>query len=198
MEAGSNMTSLSGYTRIPVLTLLGAIAAGVLLHALHTVLGFGGPSVDSWFDDYLYNAVLIAAAAACLLRGVSVADERWAWLAFGTGLAFWGAGDLYWTVVLSGQSHPPYPSAADLLFLAGYPALFAGIVLLVKARVPRFGSSMWLDGGIGALAAAALGTALLHPALTELAHGTRALTSSTIPANSAGYPARKSRSAAEG
>ena len=144
---------------------------GIALHALHVAAGLGGSGSDSFFDVYVYNAVLVASAAVCLLRGVTVASERWAWIAFGLGLSLWAAGDVYWTASVAADPTPAYPSPADLLFLAGYPALYAGIALLVRARVGRFGSSMWLDGAIGALAAAAMGTALLHPALLELSHG---------------------------
>ena len=151
--------------------LLGAIAAAIGLHALYAVAGLGSPEMGSFFDEYLYNAVLIAAAAVCLLRGVALVAERRAWIAFGIGLALWAAGDIYWSLAAVGQPDPPYPSWADVLFLAGYPAIYAGIALLVHARVPRLGSGMWLDGAIGALAAAALGVALFHPTLTELAHG---------------------------
>ena len=162
------LKSLPMHTRTPVLLLLGVIAVGVLLHALHSITGLGGSGLDGFFDDYLYNAVLAAAAAACVLRGAAVETGRLAWFAFGAGLGLWAAGDLYWSFEISTSADAPYPSIADALFLAGYPALYAGVALLVKARVPRFSSSIWLDGAIGALAAAALGTALLHPALTGL------------------------------
>lgn len=160
------MTSLSGNTRIPVLVLLGVIGAAIATHALYAVAGLGASGLDGFFDDYIYNAALVLAAVVCVLRAVAVRAERLAWLAFGAGLGLWAAGDLFWSFEISGNAGAPYPSLADALFLAGYPALYAGIGLLVKARVPRFSPSIWLDGAIGALAAAALGTALLHPALS--------------------------------
>jgi diguanylate cyclase (GGDEF)-like protein len=133
--------------------------------------GVGGAGAQPFVNDWLYNAVFIAAAAACLWRGAAVPVERPAWLAFGTGLGLWAAGDVYWTVEISGLESIPYPSAADALYLAGYVALYAGITLLVRARVRSFATSMWLDGAIGALAVAALATALLQPALTGLTKG---------------------------
>jgi hypothetical protein len=159
------LRSLTERTRIPAVVLLGVIVAGIALHLLYTVGGVGGAEAGSFFDNYVYLAVLIAAALACLLRGASVTAERSAWIAFGLGLGLWAAGDVYWSATGAPET---YPSTADYLYLAGYPALYAGIVLLVRARVPRFGASMWLDGAIGALAAAALGTTLLHSALSGL------------------------------
>ena len=46
-----------------------------------------------------------------------------------------------------------------------FPAAYAGIVLLVRARVPRFHASLWLDGAIGALAIAAVGAAVMYRAI---------------------------------
>ena len=159
------MRSLNTKTRIPLLILLGLIGAGILLHGLHTAVGLGGAGSEDFFTDSLYIAVLAASSLVCLLRGMLVAQERWAWIAFGLGLGLWAAGDAYWSAT-------PVPdnqlSSADYLYLGGYPAVYAGIALLVRARVARFGSSMWLDGAIGALAAAALGTTLLAPVLADL------------------------------
>ncbi len=162
-EAGSPLRSLTTKTRIPVLILLGLVGVGILLHGLHTAAGPGGARSEDFFNEFVYLSVLVLSSLVCLLRGVSNVRERWAWIAFGLGLGLWAAGDLFWSAA---PDH--YPSTADYLYLAGYPALYAGIVLLVRARVQRFGSSMWLDGAIGALAAAALATALLHPVLAGL------------------------------
>ena len=91
------MRSLTTKTRIPVLLLLGLIGVGVLLHGLHTAAGLGGPDTEDFFNEFVYIAVLVSASLVCLLRGVSVARERWAWIAFGIGLGCWAAGDIYWS-----------------------------------------------------------------------------------------------------
>ena len=51
----------------------------------------------------------------------------------------------------------PFPSVADAFYLAYYLPLYVALVALIRARVPRFHPSMWLDGVIGALGAAAVG-----------------------------------------
>jgi hypothetical protein len=53
------------------------------------------------------------------------------------------------------------PSVSDVLWLAFYPAAYVALVLFVRARVHDFHASVWLDGLVGALAAAALGAALV-------------------------------------
>jgi diguanylate cyclase (GGDEF)-like protein len=71
------------------------------------------------------------------------------------------AADVYYTVVISGMESPPFPSPADAGYLAIYPGSYVALILLLRARAGRIPSSLWLDGGISALAIAALGAALV-------------------------------------
>ena len=96
--------------------------------------------------------------------------ERGAWLLVAAGL-LWAIGDLYWSFKLSKLEEIPYPSLADLFYLAGYPALYAGIALLTRTRLQTFERSVWLDGLIGALAVAAVGAAFLYPAFEGSTEG---------------------------
>jgi signal transduction histidine kinase len=137
----------------------------VLAHAAYGVSSLDDPALDTLFNDWIYNGVLVAAAATCYARAIIVPRERMAWLAIAVGLTSWTVGELYWTVYLSDLDEIPYPSPADGFYLGLYPALYAGIMLLVRARVPRFHASVWLDGAIGALGTAAVGSAILYPAI---------------------------------
>ena len=68
------------------------------------------------------NATELLAVAACALRAARTAGaERAAWLAFTIGLFAYFAGDVYWTVALSGVDEPPFPSPADAGYLGIYP-----------------------------------------------------------------------------
>jgi signal transduction histidine kinase len=162
---------------------LWAVFGLVFAHAAHGVLGVGGAALDPLFSDLVYNAVFVVAATACLARSILVRQERFAWLAIGIGLASWATGEIYWTVHLSDLEQVPYPSLADAFYLGMYPAFYAGIVLLVRDRVPRFHPSVWLDGAIGALGTATIGSAILYPAIKS---GTGA-DASTVATNLA-YP----------
>ena len=97
--------------------------------------------------------------------------QRSAWIAFGLGLLCWTGGDLFWTLAYTDAAKVPYPSPADAGYLAALPCFYAGIALLIKQRIGHFTLASWLDGAIGALAAASLGIALLAPALVGLTHG---------------------------
>ena len=140
------------------------------VHLAHTLTGVGGGS-DGAVDDALYTLVLVACAVLCMARALGESRERAAWLLIGAGLAAWAAGDAYWSFHLSHQQEIVYPSAADAARLLLFPAMYAGIALLVRARVPRFHASLWLDGAIGALAIAAVGAAVLYPAIERATHG---------------------------
>ena len=65
----------------------------------------------------------------------------------------------------------PYPSVADVGYLAALPCFYVGIALLIKRRIGHFTPASWLDGAIGGLAAASIGTAVLAPALVGLTEG---------------------------
>ena len=74
---------------------------------------------------------------------------------------------MYYTFALTGDPDPPYPSLADAGYLSIYPAAYVGLVLLLRARAPRLGSALWLDGLVCALAGAAIGAALVLGLVAE-------------------------------
>ena len=118
-----------------------------------------------------YEAIEFAAAAICGLRAVSERRERLAWSIIALGIASYGCADLYWDVVLQHLPEIPYPSAADAMYLAFYPAAYVGLVLLLRARGGRFPMSVWLDGAIGAVGLAAAVGALVFPIVIDTTGG---------------------------
>ena len=97
--------------------------------------------------------------------------ERRAWLALGIGLLLWALGQTYYSVVLYYAEPAPFPSPADALFLAFYPASFVALVLLLRARVAHLEPLAWVDALIGALAVAAVAAALIFPPVLEALGG---------------------------
>ena len=159
--------------------LLAAAAAAVAFWVAH-VAGLGGhghedlvtnSGHENLVTNWLYYVVLVLAAATCLVRAHVSRAERAGWLALGIGLLCWTGADIYWTEALGDVADPPYPSLADVGYLAFYPAVWLGIALLVRERVARFTASVWLDGMIGAAAAVALGVAVLAPAFVGFTNG---------------------------
>jgi signal transduction histidine kinase len=76
---------------------------------------------------------LVLLAAALVARGRS----RLAWGLIGAGVLSWGLGEIVWFIQLQ-SGEVPYPGAADFLYVAGYPLIFAGVILLPYLRPGRF------------------------------------------------------------
>lgn len=139
---------------------------------LHTTVGLGGHRADGLIDDYVYNALMFGAAFAVIARGITVKAQRAAWLAMGAGVLFWSLGELYFTLFLEGPgSAGGSVSPADGLFLAMYPCMYVALMLLVGSHLRELRISIWLDGLIAGLAAAALAAALVLPPIIASASG---------------------------
>jgi len=147
--------------------LLVLAASAVLLTARNLLdLQLGLPQ-RGW--SLLFDGTIVASG----LTSIAFARrrERLPWLLIGGGIILWGAGDLYWSNVVSQMESQPYPSPADALWLMFYPPLYLGLFLLLRARGHRFRASLLLDGMIAALAVAALGTAIVLSSVLDAASG---------------------------
>jgi diguanylate cyclase (GGDEF)-like protein len=142
--------------------LAGGLLALCLLAAFtaHAELGFGGAGTDTLFNTWIYNALMLTSAAACLLRAGLVPRERLAWALLGVGLLLYSCGEIYYSAVLSGQASVPIPSPADGGYLVFYPLAYAALIALLRTRIGAFPVTRWLDGAIVGSAVAALAAAL--------------------------------------
>jgi diguanylate cyclase (GGDEF)-like protein len=138
---------------------------GLCAYAAHSLLGLGGHNLDGFFEDWVFNGLLFAGAALCLLRAAFSTLERGAWSALGVGLSCWALGEVLFTLDPSQVTAAPFPGTSDFLWLIFYPAAFLTLGLLVRARVRQFYPSLWLDGVVGALVVAALASQFVLPAI---------------------------------
>jgi two-component system, cell cycle response regulator len=139
---------------------------------LHMTTGFGGPQTDGLFEEGVHDALMVGATGGVIARAITVRAQRAAWLAMGAGLMCWSLGELYYTLFLEG----PHGAGAGItpangLYLAMYPCMYVALMLLVGANLRELRVSMWLDGLIAGLAAAALAAALILPPILAGAHG---------------------------
>ena len=132
------------------LAAIGSLAFGAILY-------FQPLSADAVtaMDDIgeAVAAALASIACAWAARRAAGNDRMgWALMAISTGL--WAAGEVVWSVYEVGLGvDVPYPSLADLGFLAAVPFAFAGIRLFWgEARHTSRTWRVWLDGVIVALA----------------------------------------------
>jgi diguanylate cyclase (GGDEF)-like protein len=163
-QARRHAPAIAAAVWIVVLGLLLAAYAVVILKPL------GDAATQDFFGRWVYDAIVLGAAAAVLVRGALLRAERGAWLSLGAGLLLWALGQTYYSVVLYYASPAPFPSPADIGFLLFYPAAYVGLVLLLRSRFAR-DSFAWMDGLIGALAIAAVVAALVFPPVLEALGG---------------------------
>jgi len=153
--------------RVIAAILFGGTAAVIL----HDWLGVGGPDLDLAINGVIYNAVVVGAGLACLTRALRGGPERAAWLAISASILVWAGGDIWWTLYIEDNATAPYPSPADIGYLAFYPLAVTGLYLLVRARANELDSRLWMDGVIAALGAGALGAALVFEFVADRATG---------------------------
>jgi two-component system cell cycle response regulator len=137
------------------------LGLGIGFEALRAATGLGGPGLDSVTDNWVYMSVEIVAVGVCGARSLGAREQRRAWGLMALALLFWSVGDLLWAVWLDGLSRPPFPSPADLTYLLMYPTMYGALMLMIRSRITHAAPSQWLDGGVMALAVAAVAAALV-------------------------------------
>ncbi len=152
--------------------LIGAVLfGGLALVVLYDWLGIGGSGLDGVVNGVIYDAVVVCAGLGCLLRASRGGPERAAWIAIAASILAWAAGEIWWTLYIEGSPNPPYPSPADLGYLAFYPLAVLGLYLLVRARTRELDRRLWMDGVIAALGTGALGAALIFEFVADRTSG---------------------------
>ena len=160
---------LSVPRRVAVRGLQALVVVGTLLYAGSTV--FRSTPTSVLLDGWVLPAIGVGAGMLCLARAVLVEQARAAWASLGLGVELYAVGTYCWWRWVAPLEQPPYPSLADLLWLSLYPLAYTAVVLLVRRRVHRVQASMWLDGIVGGLGAAALAAALAFRAVLDVTGG---------------------------
>ncbi len=130
--------------------------------------------------------LLGTATIAAMLVGIKINApvRRLPWYLMTAGMALWVGGDMIWSSdALLLHRDAPFPGVADILYLASYPALLAGLMLVIRGRTPGGDRAALLDaltvtGGAGLLSWAFL----IEPNLVQ---GSASLAESVV---SAAYP----------
>lgn len=120
-----NATTVSSTSRIARAYLLAGLGAIALYFALPW---------DSFAQTLVYDAIGASAAAASVVGARLFRPSlRLPWYLFGAGLLAFSAGDVLFNLyAFVWHRDPPVPSLADAFYLAGYPFLTAGLILLVR------------------------------------------------------------------
>jgi signal transduction histidine kinase len=125
------------------------LVAGVGATALYFALPWG-----SFGQTLVYDAIGVSAAAAAVAGALIHRPRlRLPWYLFGAGLLSFAIGDVLFNLYsFVWDRDPPVPSIADVFYLAGYPFLTVGLVLLVRClgsqerRHGRLDAAMLIGG----------------------------------------------------
>jgi PAS domain S-box-containing protein len=118
-------------------------------------LKIGGDRGIIAFDDIGEGVAALVAAILCALAARrNIGRPRLGWILLSASAATWCAGEIVWSFYEVGMGvSVPYPSAADVGFLAALPLAAAGVLAFFSP--PRGTSTrlrLWLDGAIILLA----------------------------------------------
>ena len=156
-----------------------ASAAGLAVFAAYTLLAPTDDAYFTFFNTWVYDGLMVLACVIAGSHAYLVARERVAWTVITVAMACWTFGEI-WYAVFQPET---YPSVADLGFIAFYPLLYVGIVLLLRSRARTIGRALWLDGATAALAAGAFGAALIFEQVADVTAG-----STSVVVTNLAYP----------
>jgi diguanylate cyclase (GGDEF)-like protein/PAS domain S-box-containing protein len=109
------------------------LALGTVLIALYYLVPpFKGSGI-------VFNAIGLSSSVAILV-GIRIHKPavKGAWYLFAAGQLFFVMGDVfYYSYSALFHKDVPFPSPADFLYLAVYPALISGLLIIIKRRSPR-------------------------------------------------------------
>jgi diguanylate cyclase (GGDEF)-like protein len=127
----------------------------------------GEDGFSTLWDTWMYYGVNTAVVALLLARGLFGREARGFWLLIALGNTTWLAASFVYTYYDANLDPFPVPATSDFLYYAGYPMLYAGLMLAGRRRGAVLRSA-WLDGLIAGLGTAALtGAVLLRPIVSQ-------------------------------
>lgn len=134
---------------LPVLALGLVLVVGVALEALHEITVHPAESpAGPFFDDWLHDFLILASAGVCAAGAARHSRDGRAWTFMALALLCLGVSEVIWDLLYThvDAAAIPYPSVTDVFDLASYPLFLAGLILIVRNRVPKIEAHRWLDG----------------------------------------------------
>ena len=121
------------------------------------------------FEGVIVNVALGLCAVLCLWRSWRVRHDRAAFASIGIGCLLYTAGNTAYVSHVQYLDPIPFPNVADIGYLGIYPFLVVAVLLLGRSDVKGRQIAVWLDGLVGVLGIAAVGSALvLHTTLENI------------------------------
>src|SRR5438876_11232132 len=121
----------------------GVAAAGLVAYAAILVTTSPGDHLNSLANLWLYQGLIVLSVVMAGARARLVERDRAAWTVITASLACTAFAELYFAIV----KPTGYPSVADFGWIAFYPLVYVGILLLLHPRASPLTGTLWLDGG---------------------------------------------------
>lgn len=115
----------------------------------------GEAAYDVWWDGLVYHVAAVLTVAVAVVRAVTRARARVQWCFISLGLACWTAAAAVYTFHDQYLDPAPAPMPSDVIYLAGYLAIYCGLVSGSRVANGIFGSG-WLDGLVAGFGVAAI------------------------------------------
>ena len=156
-----------------------ASAAGLAVFAAYTLLASSDGALFGFFNSGVYNALMILACVTAGSHAYLVKKERAAWTVITIAMSSWVFGELWYAVFVPES----YPSMADAGYIGFYLLLYVGMVLLLRSRARTIAGTLWIDGATAALAAGAVGAAVIFALVADVTAG-----STSVVVTNLAYP----------
>ena len=157
------------------MAVLGATYGASLLPGVRSGAGYVA-LLDGWVSGLFFSGVI----ALVVVRAAGEREDRAAWLSFALGLTAYLAGNLSYYLHYQHLTPVPYPSWSDAGWVAFYPLAYVALFLLLRSRVSQPSRSMWLDGLVAGLTAAAYAVAFALGAALRATEGSRTVVATTF------------------
>ena len=172
--AGLLARARRGRTRQPADRPLGVVrgCAAVLASAYLLSVAAHGLGADGLLATLAVGGkwlFLVGLTALLVLRAVTVREDRGAWLLFAAAVGSYTVGSLGYAVADASPGPIVRPAWFDVAFVGFHPLAAAALFRMLRARVRRLTSSMWLDAVVTGLTAAAFAAAFAFGAYLDLA-----------------------------
>ncbi|MEY2515995.1 MAG: hypothetical protein QOJ89_3353, partial [bacterium] len=142
----------------------------VLLGA-HLLNALGVLDLPRAATESLYQLMMICSAGLCIAGALRAGQARLPWLVLAGGMVLWSLADLCFLASYGVEGIPPFPNGTDALYLGSYVCFYAGVVLLLSARLRPVPRALWLDGIVAGLTLAAFTAAFVFKAVLGSTEG---------------------------